>query len=102
MSIDSLDGLCLIELLLDKQPPVGKAHNASSMACVIPFIDIKKVVSISMVAKTDFYMHTITPFYTKEGAMFSEIISCNMSDYNNDTNKLVSLGKFKNVSEYYK
>lgn len=101
MSMDSLDGLHLIELLLDKQPIVGKAHNASSMACVIPYIDIKQVLSISSLIKTEWYMHTITPYYVKDGAMFAKQIVCDKSKYNQDSNKLLSLIKYKNADEYY-
>lgn len=101
MSIDSLDGLHLIELLLDKQPTIGKAHNASSMACVIPYIEINQVLSISTVTKTEWYMHTIAPYYVKDGAMFAEQIVCDKNGYKQDSNELLSLVKYNSADEYY-
>lgn len=101
MSINSLDGLRLIELSLDEQPPKGIAHNDSSLCCIIPVINLNQVLSISTITKTSWYMYNITPYYSAYGALFREPVKCTQEAYGDDENKLVSLSKFKSAYEYY-
>ena len=102
MSIGTLNGLYMIELHLNYQPPVGKAHNSSSLACVIPSIKLNDVASIYELKQTEFYFYDITPYRLySDDCLFDAAHSLNKEIYENDKLPKLNLIKFRNEIEYY-
>lgn len=102
MSISTLSGLYMIELHLDYQPPIGKAHNGCSLACIIPSISMNEVAGIYKLNQTEFYFYDITPYRVyNNDCLFSGIYRFNKDGYKNDNLPTLSLSKFKNDKEYY-
>ena len=103
MSIDSLDGLYMIELLIDKQPPIGKAHNDTSMACVIDSIHIDNVAAIYRIKSTKhwyFYEVQLVKAF-KEDILFKNSITFNKELYKKDKSRRVKLSDYKSEKDYY-
>ena len=102
MSISSLNDLYMIELHLDYQPPIGKAHNGCSLACVIPSISLKDVAGIYKLKQTEFFFYNIIPYKLySSNCLFDGIHSFNKDTYKNDKLPELRLSKFKNEKEYY-
>lgn len=104
MSIDSLDGLYCVELHLDKQPPKGSAHNASSLACIIPSISIKDVAAIYKVEQTEhwfFYSIKVVVKF-KSTILFEEDKYYTMEEYSSDDIPDIKLSSYKCAEDYYK
>lgn len=104
MSISSLDGLFMIELLLDKQPPIGKAHNASSLACIIPRISIKDVAAIYVVAPSNhWYFYTVCHVWSREKDILFPITHMFTKDeYKEDDSERIRLASYNSAADYYK
>lgn len=102
--LQSLHGMYMIELLLDKQPLIGVAHNACSLACVIPEINMYDVAAIYQVLKTGhWYFHKIIPIEVYVGdVLFKTEVEFNEAGYEADETELVRLESFKSADEYYK
>lgn len=103
MSIDSLDGLYMIELLIDKQPPTGNAHNGTSMACVIDSIHTNNVAAIYRVKGTKhwyFYEIQLVKAF-KEDILFKNSITFNKELYKKDKSRRVKLSDYKSEKDYY-
>lgn len=102
MSISSLNDLYMIELHLDYQPPIGKAHNGCSLACVIPSISLNEVAGIYKLNQTEFFFYDIIPYklYSSK-CLFEGVHSFNKAIYKKDNLPTLTLSKFKNDKEYY-
>ena len=103
MSIDSLDGLYMIELLIDKQPPIGKAHNGSSLACIIDSIHINDVAAVYKLKETEhWYFYEIQLIKAfEEDILFKNNITFTEELYKKDKSPRVKLSSYKSVSDYY-
>lgn len=103
MSIDSLDGLYMIELLIDKQPPMGKAHNGTSLACVIDSIHIDDVAAIYRLKETEhWYFYEVQLVKTfEEDILFKNNIIFTKELYKKDKSPRVKLSDYKSASDYY-
>lgn len=101
--LGELDGMYMIELLLDTQPPKGTTHNDCSLACVIPEIKLDDVAAVYMVSPTeDRFFKNITPIYTYvDDILFKHAITFNSEDYESDTDGVVNLLHYKTAEEYY-
>ena len=102
MSIPSLNDLYMIELHLNYQPPIGKAHNGCSLACIIPSIKLNDVAGIYKLNQTEFFFYDIIPYKLySSNCLFSGIYRFNKDDYKNDKLPTLKLIKFLNEKEYY-
>lgn len=102
MSISTLSGLYMIELHLNYQPPIGKAHNSSSLACIIPSIKLDDVAGIYKLNQTKFYFYDIIPYRLyNDDCLFGGTRSFNQDTYENDKLPTLKLIKFLNEKEYY-
>lgn len=101
--LGELDGMYMIELLLDTQPPKGTTHNDCSLACVIPEIKLDDVAAVYIVSPTeDRFFKNITPIYTYvDDILFKHAITFNSEDYESDTDGVVNLLHYKTAEEYY-
>ena len=104
MSVDSLDGFIMIELLLEKQPPVGKAHNGSSLACVIPEIRYEDIQAYYEIKETsNWYFYEVIPKMMAHGdVLFPVQHIFTKEEYKNDNSSTINLIDFKSVEDYYK
>lgn len=103
MSIDSLNDLYMIELLIDKQPPMGKAHNGTSLACVIDSIHIDDVAAIYRLKETEhwyFYEVQLVKAF-EEDILFRSNITFTKELYKKDKSPRVRLSSYKSASDYY-
>ena len=103
MSVDSLDGFYMIELLLPKQPPMGKAHNGSSLACIIPHIKLFEVSAIYKVTETDhWYFYDIEPIYRcGKDILFTHKHTFRELEYERDESRVIRLIDYKSSQDYY-
>ena len=104
MSVSTLDGLYMIELTLQEQPPVGHAHNSSSLACVIPCIKTESVRGIYEILSTShWYLYAVTPIRLfVEDVLFSKNHVFTEEEYEEDITEAIQLSDYKNVEDYYK
>lgn len=104
MSVNTLDGFYMIELALQEQPPVGNAHNSSSLACVIPCIKMEWVHGIYKINSTPhWYLYAVTPIKLfAEDALFLKMHVFTEAEYEEDTSETIRLSDYKNVEDYYK
>ena len=85
ISIPSLNDLYMIELHLDYQPSIGKAHNGCSLACIIPSISMNEVAGIYKLNKTEFFFYDIIPYKLySSNCLFSGIYRFNKDGYKNE------------------
>lgn len=103
MSTDSLDGFYMIELLIDKQPPMGKAHNGTSMACVIDSIRIDDVAAIYKLNETKhWYYYNVQLIKSfKEDILFRSDITFTKELYKKDKSPRVRLADYESADDYY-
>lgn len=103
MSTSSLSGFYMLELLLDVQPPKGKAHNGCSLCCIIPEIRREQVAAIYVLSPTShWYYYNVTPIYKfVTDVLFPEnrYFHSNM-EYGEEV-EAVRLSSFKDAGEYY-
>lgn len=93
----------MIELLIDKQPPIGKAHNGTSLACVIDSIHIDDVAAIYKLKHTkDWYFYEVKLVKAfEEERLLSSNIKFTKELYKIDDLPTLKLIKFLNEKEYY-
>ena len=102
MSIDSLAGLYMVELHLDYQPPKGYAHNGSSLACVVPCIQLSNVASICRIKAVDWYFYAIDVIANfRKDILFPSSVQFTKEAYEADNTPLIKLSDFKSAAEYY-
>lgn len=104
MSVNTLDGFYMIELTLQEQPPVGKAHNASSLACVIPCIKTEWVRGIYEINSTShWYLYAVVPIKIfAEDILFSKKHVFTKEEYKDDLAETIRLLDYESVGDYYK
>ena len=104
MSIDSLDGLYCIELHLDRQPPIGKAHNGTSLACIIPTISIEDVGAIYRMESAEhwFFYNVYVVEKFKDNVLFNEDKLFTKEEYSEDRTPEIKLSDYKSAEDYYK
>ena len=93
----------MIELLIDKQPPRGNAHNDTSIACVIDSIHIDNVAAIYRIKGTKhwyFYEVQLVKAF-KEDILFKNSIIFNKELYKKDKSRRVKLSDYKSEKDYY-
>jgi hypothetical protein len=103
MSIDSLDGLYMIELLLDKQPPMGKAHNGTSISCIIDSIKFDDVAAVYKLKETEhwYFYEVETRCAFKEDVLFKDSIKFTKELYKKDKSPRVRLIDYESADDYY-
>lgn len=101
--LGELYGYFMIEVLLDKQPPKGYTHNASSLACVIPEIKLEDVAGIYVICDVgDWFFCGVQPIFKyRDDVLFKEPVTFNEKMYDADDSKEYNLMDYKNAEEYY-
>lgn len=104
MSVNTLNGFFMIELLLQEQPPIGKAHNSSSLACIVPCIKPEWVRGIYEIQGTShWYLYSVNPIKIfADDALFSKKHVFTKEEYESDTTKTIRLLDYADVGDYYK
>lgn len=104
MSVDMLDGFYMIELLLQEQPPMGKAHNSSSLACIIPCIKPEWIRGIYEIQGTShWYLYSVNPVKIfADDVLFSKKHIFTEEEYEGDKTKTIRLLDYTSAEDYYK
>lgn len=103
MTTSSLEGFYMIELLLDKQPPMGKAHNGTSTACIIDSIKFNDVAAIYKMKETKhwyFYEVQLVKAF-REDVLFKKSITFTKELYKQDKSPRVRLMDYESADDYY-